>query len=158
MTHQPLASASGILVHGCHLQAEAWMNIIWGAPPYQMGRLPHAVLIALEENAKIIIFGSGVKHDGVTLEGQYILNLLLTQFHTLNEFQAFQDIDLRAAATYIKSISIADSISQNTKEELRNAQRLVFVCVCVCCEKLLFSSLCLFFSLLSYIDQTVAQN
>lgn len=113
---------TGVLVHGCHLQAKAWDNIIWGQPPNRMGRVPYAVLLAIEEGAHTMIFGSGAsKHHDGTLEGQYILNLLLSKFQELKVFHAFKDVDLVAAATFIKSIAIADTLSKSTKEELQHA-------------------------------------
>ena len=30
----------GILVHGCHLQAEGWEEIVWGIAPDKLGRVP----------------------------------------------------------------------------------------------------------------------
>merc|ERR1712228_325203 len=37
---------TGILVHGCHLAADGWKEIVWGNPPDELGRIPHAVMLA----------------------------------------------------------------------------------------------------------------
>ena len=44
---------TGVLVHGCHLSADGWEHIVWGRPPHELGRLPHAVLLAWEEGCCI---------------------------------------------------------------------------------------------------------
>ena len=44
----------GILVHGCHIQADAWESIMWGdIGTQQLGRIPRAILTAREQNAEI---------------------------------------------------------------------------------------------------------
>ena len=45
------STRTGILVHGCHLSADGWEHIVWGQPPHELGRLPHAVLLAWEDRA-----------------------------------------------------------------------------------------------------------
>ena len=74
------ASAMGILVHGCHLEAESWDDIVWGLPPNQLGRLPHAALLAWEERAHVkrVICGTGAsKASDGRLEGQYTVDVLV---------------------------------------------------------------------------------
>ena len=49
-----LTGPCGILVHGCHLQADAWESIMWGdIGTQQLGRIPRAILTAREQNAEI---------------------------------------------------------------------------------------------------------
>ena len=40
---------TGVLVHGCHLGALNWRGIMWGDPPDELGRIPKAVSVALQE-------------------------------------------------------------------------------------------------------------
>merc|ERR1719210_1807680 len=53
------ARPAGILVHGCHLQANGWEDIVWGHPPEKLGRLPQTVLLAWEERAAVVVLGTG---------------------------------------------------------------------------------------------------
>ena len=50
---------TGVWVHGFHLQAEVWKEVVWGKPPDLLGRVPKAVLVALEEDAVLLGFGTG---------------------------------------------------------------------------------------------------
>ena len=112
----------GILVHGCHLQADEWEHIVWGQPPDQLGRLPHAALLAWEERKALacVCFGTGASQtdDGV-LEGDHTLALLLERLPRLAEFDAFEGVDLKELEVLLRRSCVAETASQNTVEEVR---------------------------------------
>jgi len=112
----------GILVHGCHLQADGWESIVWGEPPEQLGRLPHAALLAWEERASLacLCFGTGASQaaDG-TLEGEYTLRTLRARVGQLSEFSAFDGVPLDELAALLQSVCVAETVSQNTVQEVR---------------------------------------
>lgn len=120
-------NAMGILVHGCHLEAESWEDIVWGVPPTQLGRLPHAVLLAWEERAHIksVVCGTGASRatDG-RLEGQYTVDLLFERLERLREFDSFKAIPLPQLASLLKKVVVPDVISQNTIEEVEVGLKL----------------------------------
>jgi hypothetical protein len=126
-------AAMGIVVHGCHLQADSWEDIVWGIPPHQLGRLPHAAHLAWEERAhvKCVVFGTGAStaSDG-RLEGQYTLDLLLERMERLREFDAFRTVPLPQLEQLIRRIAVAEVESTNTVEEVRCALRLLSAAAC----------------------------
>lgn len=58
---------TGILIHGRHLQAIEWEQMIWGdVENAKLGTLPTAILAALNEgvdNIALITLGTGASHD-----------------------------------------------------------------------------------------------
>jgi hypothetical protein len=84
----------GILVHGCHLEADGWHSIVWGEPPNQLGRLPHAALMAWEERASLVTvcFGTGASQTSEgELEGAYTLRFMYEHFAQLANFPVFAE-------------------------------------------------------------------
>ena len=114
----------GILVHGCHLQADGWEFIVWGQPPDQLGRLPHACLLAWEERSTLrrIICGTGASQlaDG-TLEADVTVDFLWARLPRLREFDGFEDVDLVELEVVLRRTVRAERTSQNTTEEVREA-------------------------------------
>ena len=108
----------GVLCHGYHLQAPNWQEIVWGEPPYYMGRLPTAVLLALNERAEGLGFGTGASEEAGLKEGAYIFNALIENFNRLGRFMQFQGIDLDRAKKKIARIGLPEIVSQNTTEEV----------------------------------------
>lgn len=121
----PPSRAAGILVHGCHLQADGWEDIVWGHPPRRLGRLPHAVLLAREEGAKVVVLGTGASRaaDG-RLEGQFTLDFLLERLPRLHEFQSLQRFPLEELQRLTRRAFVAEVESQNTMEEVTAAFRI----------------------------------
>ncbi len=107
----------GIWVHGFLLQAEVWKEVVWGKPPDLLGRVPKAVLVALEEDAILLGFGTGASEKDGKKEAEFIRDYLLEHFFELAQFSAFRGIDLVKARERIKRISVLEIRSKNTKEE-----------------------------------------
>ncbi len=119
---------TGILVHGCHVQAEDWERIVWGEPPYQLGRIPAAVLLAIKTEARMIIFGTGASQtpEGIK-EGQATLNLLKERWDNLCDFidleEKYQGGGWPNKENFL-DICVAEIESQNTVDEVRNAGQI----------------------------------
>lgn len=115
----------GILVHGCHLMADDWESIVWGCPPEQLGRLPHAALLAWEERSSLrcLCFGTGASEraDDGELEAQYTLRFLFENLARLAEFSAFveAEVDLSKLEVLLRRVCAVDTVSHNTVEEVR---------------------------------------
>ena len=93
---------TGILVHGCNLQAENWRHIAWGGGPGEMGRIPQGLLAAMTMDAEVIVFGTGASrkqfkfpgspHTGkMLLEAEYSMAFLENRFDDLLRFKAWAD-------------------------------------------------------------------
>ena len=49
-----------VAVHGCHVEAEGWGNIIWGDPKNNyLGRVAKGIDLALSIGAEYISIGTG---------------------------------------------------------------------------------------------------
>ena len=125
---------TGILIHGYNLHAGQWEDVTWGAPPERIGRVPMGVLVALSEQADVMVFGSGAsKKDGM-LESEATARLLWERFEELAGFAVLNDreteLNRRPVAgrmrQRIESILHLDRASKNTRDEIAYAGR-VFV-------------------------------
>lgn len=112
---------TGVLVHGFNLHAENWENIVWGKPPFFLGRVPKGVLVALEEKADIMVFGTGASEKDGKKEAEYTRNYLVEHFSELAKFSAFRNIILEEAKKIIGEISKLELKSQNTVQEISYA-------------------------------------
>lgn len=115
---------TGILVHGCHLKADGWEHIVWGSPPHDLGRLPHAVLLAWEEQASVVIFGTGASEKDGKKESEYTLQYLWDHWPALAEFEPLHRVPLDEAEALMRRIAVVDALTQNTDEEAREGLRL----------------------------------
>ncbi|MDD9949350.1 MAG: YdcF family protein [candidate division Zixibacteria bacterium] len=125
---------TGILVHGYNLHAGQWEDVTWGAPPERIGRVPMGVLVALSEQADVMVFGSGASEKDGLLESAATARLLWERFDELAGFTVFKGNEnewtLPPAAgrfrQWIESILHLDRASKNTRDEIAYAGR-VFV-------------------------------
>ncbi|MFC2142127.1 YdcF family protein [Acidobacteriota bacterium] len=115
---------TGVLVHGCHLGALNWRGIMWGTPPYAMGRIPKAVSVALQEDASLMVFGTGASEKDGRKEGEYTLKYMLDHFLELGAFSGFEGVDLDEAKLKLAAISIPECRSLNTREEMEEGARI----------------------------------
>ncbi|MBE9593394.1 MAG: YdcF family protein [Proteobacteria bacterium] len=114
----------GVLIHGYHLQAKNWENIVWGEPPL-MGRLPKGTAVALETEAEVVVFGTGASEKGGKKEAEVIRDYLFEHFFELEKFSAFNGLeleeDIREAERRMREKSVIEIKSQNTFEEVKFA-------------------------------------
>lgn len=115
---------TGILVHGCHLEAFDWRGIVWGTPPDKLGRIPMSVFVASQEDADVVVFGTGASERDGKKEGQYTRDYMLDRFSELDGFTCFADVDIDALHSRLGQISVAECTSENTIEEMREAGKI----------------------------------
>ncbi len=97
---------------------------MWGHPPDELGRIPKAVSVALQEDADALVFGTGASEKDNKKEGEYTRDFMFEHFLELGEFTCLQNVDLVKAKPRILEISQAECASQNTREEMREAGKL----------------------------------
>lgn len=114
----------GILVHGCHLSADNWTRIVWGQPPNELGRLPHAVLLAWKKQAKVVVFGTGASEMDGLKECEYTLKYLWDRWSDLSQFEQLKDVPLGQAMKLMRAVSVLDTETQNTDQEVTAALRV----------------------------------
>jgi len=119
------SGGKGILVHGCHLQAEGWERIVWGEAPFKLGRLPHAVLLAWEEKASVVVFGTGASQRGGLKESEVTLQYLWDHWHELADFEALHQLPLNEVRAFMNTVAVLDRETQNTDQEISNALRIM---------------------------------
>jgi hypothetical protein len=89
-----------------------------------MGRLPKGALTVWEENADIIVFGTGASKKDGKVEAAWMRDTLIERFFELPNFSAFQKIsleDLKSLKKKIEKNSRLEIRSKNTKEEIKFA-------------------------------------
>ncbi|MEK7538931.1 MAG: hypothetical protein AAB552_03760 [Patescibacteria group bacterium] len=109
--------SSAVLIHGLHLGADDWDNIVLGQNQYgKVGRILRGLKVAYEEDAKYIFWGTGAsERDGVK-EGQYILDYALCH---LSEIAAHLSVSYAEAEGLIVYRSVVHTTAQNTRQEIR---------------------------------------
>ncbi len=117
---------TAILIHGCHLQAKNWENIIWGAPSVGvMGRVSKGLAIAIRERPSLICWGTGASEKKGMTEGRYTFRYAVDHAQELAYFKRCSKEIIDQA---LRRISFVDVKSQNTKEE-------VSLCMNLCLEQ-----------------------
>ena len=104
----------------------AWESIVWGDESRQLlGRIPQAVLLAHRECASLVVFGTGgsAAPDG-TLEGEFTLDYMFSNWHRLARFRAFDSVDLKTLEQHMRRCARTESSSHNTLEELDACGRI----------------------------------
>lgn len=141
----PLELASAVLIHGCNLEAYHWNRIVWGRSPDRLGRIPKGILLALSEDARLVLFGTGASQEDGLFESQVMARELWERLDQIVEFEAFrpwleaegEQAFVERLRTLLESIVVTDTVSQNTREEIENAAR---VCLARGIERLILVS------------------
>lgn len=112
---------TAVLIHGCHLQAEGWEDIVWGKPRENiLGRVPKGLLEAVKWDADMVIFSTGASEKDGLKEGEYTLLYALKHVEELRELIGWEG-DLRAWLTDLAELELT---SQNTCEEVLASARM----------------------------------
>ena len=119
-----MENRTGVLIHGLHLQTQGWEEIVWGRPPHLLGILPQGAAIALREKASIVVFGTGASERNGKKEAEVARDLLLDRFLDLAQFTDFQGVDLEESRRVVQRISVVETHSQNTAQEVKFAGRM----------------------------------
>jgi hypothetical protein len=127
MYSQQLNETLAVLVHGCHVEATDWNNIIIGTdlPNGKIGRATLGVATALKLRAAHIIWGTGAsERDGIK-EARVIFEEVLRHASEITTYcnevlngEYWTETDL---VDYLKRFSIFDTVSQNTRQETAEA-------------------------------------
>ncbi|MBK1667592.1 hypothetical protein CKO28_06040 [Rhodovibrio sodomensis] len=116
-----MRNGPGILVHGYHLHAPGWATVMWGEPPYRMGRLPRAILAASQLGVRTMVVGSGASAADGYSEAAWAIDLLWSRWGLLADFQALADADLTGLRAHLVDRVILDEQATKTREEIARA-------------------------------------
>ncbi|MHB1117953.1 MAG: YdcF family protein [Minisyncoccota bacterium] len=109
--------SSAVLIHGLHLGADDWDNIMLGESGYgKEGRILRGLSVAFEEDAPYIFWGTGASEINGVKEGQYILDYALSRVSEIAEHLEMSSLQ---AEEFILSRSVVHTMAQNTPEEIR---------------------------------------
>jgi len=109
----PQQLKTAVIVHGYHLYADNWKELVWGHPEIGiLGCASKALTIARELNAKLMIWGTGASERDGLKEADYTFNFV-QQHATGSMYKTLWEVDHRF-----------NRVSQNTKEEVAVASTL----------------------------------
>ncbi len=110
---------TGVLIHGCHLQAKEWENIVWGNPKGgTLGRAPRGIQLAICEKAELIFWGTGASEKDGMKEAQFAFNYAVVHGCELSEFSGYDPYEIESI---LRGISFIDTATQNTSQEIECA-------------------------------------
>ncbi len=108
-----------VLIHGCHLQAEEWENIVFGSPG-QLGRVPIGIEEALSKKAALIFWGSGASQTpNGQKESEYTYSEAIGP--KLESLARVVNTLPHELLHYLQQVSHIDLEAQNTTEEIKLA-------------------------------------
>ncbi len=116
--------ATAILIHGCHLQAEAWEHIVWGDPKHGvLGRVPKGLQLAEKHAASLIFWGTGASQKDGKKESEYTYDYALQHIHELDDVlkHGFAGYDAYEIQELLGKKSRLDLETQNTTDEIAAA-------------------------------------
>lgn len=117
---------TAVLVHGCHLQARRWDNIIWGDPGNGvLGRVPKGILEALKWDAKMIVFSTGASERDGLKEGEYIYHYGLER---LEQLAPLTGMSVNRLRMWLQDVARLELTSVNTKTEVLASAQLAKNC------------------------------
>jgi len=119
-----LSKKTGVLIHGLNVNLQDWERVVWGEPPNTHGRVVRGVATALEQDAEVLVFGTGATERDGKLEAVYTRDYLLEHFDKLEGFALFKGVDFRAARKKILDILVAETRSKNTYQEVEQAAEI----------------------------------
>jgi len=132
----PTNMKTAVNIHGYHLQAERWEDMVWGDPRSgRLGVIPKGILEALKWDASAIVLGTGASQKDGMLEAEYMYDYALKYLDELSDLAHMPGEELRA---WLEPRVHLELTSHNTREEVRAAAlfakehgitRLVFVSV-----------------------------
>lgn len=107
---------TAILIHGHHLHAEGWEDVVWGDPRKGvLGHVPKGLIEALQWDADVIFFGTGAsKKDGLK-EGEHTLRFT---WQRIGEIPQFASMGTEAAEAWLDARAVLELTSQDTVSEI----------------------------------------
>lgn len=107
----------GVIIHGCHLQAEQWERIEFGERNLS-GRVTTGIEEAVNKKAVLIFWGTGASQNG-RKESEHTYEMALGP--KLKELAQRVNKEPEELAAYLKQVSVVDIKSQNTSQEIEAA-------------------------------------
>jgi hypothetical protein len=118
-----------VLVHGCHVDATNWKNIIIGDDILhgKIGRATLGVEKALKLRASCIIWGTGASERGGKKEAQVIFEEVLRNASAivtyLKQSGYKENLSEKELVEYLQHLSIFDTVSKNTRQEIASVAK-----------------------------------
>lgn len=108
-----------IVIHGCDLRVTNWEQIIWGDPNNGMfGRVPLALKLWAECGVGTLLhWGTGASAKDGFSESEYTYQYAIRNAGSLEQFMGHDSYEIEAM---LQPCSIFDTVSLNTKDELRS--------------------------------------
>lgn len=120
-----------VLIHGCHTQAINFDELVIGNLPEKAGRAPRGIEVALELEAELIIWGTGASERDGKKEARVIFDLahahlkeIVAYLNTHATSSTPSKFDESFLDDFLKKVSVLDTTTQNTTEEVEYAARL----------------------------------
>jgi hypothetical protein len=111
-----------ILIHGFHLQAKGWHQVVWGDPSNGvLGRVPKGIQEARKWNASTIVFSTGASEKGGVKEGEYTYGYAMDR---IGELSDLLQMGPEALTDWLARRSVLDLTSQDTKTEVLACARV----------------------------------
>lgn len=124
-------SGTAVMLHGMHLFANDWENIILGDLKNNiLGRIPTSIIAAWDSNAKILLFGNGVSVKNDLSEAGTMIKLVEENANALAKlcettpenfllwFNKILQIEYRSIDTYTELTSLMDIGNQQSIKKL----------------------------------------
>lgn len=129
---------TAILIHGCHLYAQGWENIVWGNPRGGIyGRAAKGLLLAERLRPVRIFWGTGASEKDGVREAEYTLRYALEHIKELFPEYFETHGDRFGVKEWITKCSSIDVESQTTPQEVKRA---MIACISQKIKKLILVS------------------
>lgn len=107
-----------VLIHGLHMGAHGWEDIVWGNPPKGVwGIIPRGVEYAWRTQAELIVWGSGASERDGMKEAECFYARALEGIQELANIAGTTPEELQ---TFLEAHSEKDVEAQNTADEIQN--------------------------------------
>ena len=110
---------TAVLIHGCHVQAIGWKEIVYGNLDGRLGRVPTALEEAVNKQASLIFWGTGASEKKGLKESEYTYKKAIGS--KLEGLASVVGRDSGELRKYITDVSYVDKKTQNTTEEIQRA-------------------------------------
>lgn len=116
---------TAVLIHGYHLQADDWEQLVWGSTGTYAGVIPCGITLAWKEQATLISWGTGASERDGLKECEVMYRYALEH---LPELASHLGVDEEKLRLFVEERSHFDTTSQVTTEEVR-------ACMTLCVEQ-----------------------
>lgn len=115
---------SAVLIHGHHLQAPDWEHFVWGEKDLaRVGRIPRGIEVAVQEEADVVIWGTGASEDSETGKKESEYTHALASEHA-SELATYLGVEELVVRDVLEKRSVIQTETTNTKNETYEALQL----------------------------------